>query len=83
MQTGTLLPQRQTHQMGVYRELKAREAPHLRRGTAGPGDLNSLGAAVIARLDEKLYLLALCQAAEALGDDAGLHSASTIRRHTW
>ena len=74
--------QRQTHQKGMCWGVNAREAPHLRRGTAGPGDLHSLGAAVIARLDEKLHLLALCQAAEALGDDASLHSASTVRRHT-
>ncbi len=54
--------------------MTAKEAPHLGRGTTGPGDLHSLGAAVIARLDEELYLLALCQAAEALGDNAGLHT---------
>ena len=56
---------------------------YLWRSTAGPGDLDSLGAAVIARLDEELHLLTLCQAAEALGDDAGLHSTGTVRRCTY
>ena len=48
---------------------------NLWRGAGRAGDLDSLGAAVIARLHEKFYLLALRQAAEALGDDAGLHVA--------
>ena len=83
--SGTRLPRIDTapDTTSTYGDRPASDFNYLWRGTAGPGDLDSLGAAVIARLDEELDLLALCQATEALSDDAGLHHSSTIRRYTY
>jgi hypothetical protein len=45
---------------------------HLGVGAAGARDLDGLGAAIIGLVHHELHLLALCQRAEAIGDNVGL-----------
>ncbi len=53
---------------------RERTRKYLRGCAAWASDLHGLGATVVTGLDVELHLLALSKAAEAVGDDARLHS---------